>query len=89
LFNSKGGVINADSNKVALESICNVSTKVMLQFLKKFPSVRLIKAAKPKEVTEALERKGVGTRLTYSAQDIIRAAKTSVGIVSAAKEIIL
>lgn len=72
-----------------LESICDVSTKVMLQFLQEFPSARLVKGAKPKEVTRALERKGVGTRLTYSAQDIITAARTSVGVISPAKEIIL
>jgi transposase len=72
-----------------LESICDVSTKVMLQFLKRYPSARMVKLAKPKDVIKALERKGVGTRLTFSAHDIIRAAENSVGIVSPAKEIIL
>lgn len=72
-----------------LESLCDISTKVMLQFLLQYPSARMIKSAKPKDLVKALERKGVGTRLTFSAQDIIVAAKNSVGIVSPAKEIIL
>jgi transposase len=72
-----------------LESLCDISTKVMLQFLKQYPSARMVKAAKPKDVLKSLERKGVGTRLTFSAEDIIRSAKKSVGIVSPAKEIIL
>jgi transposase len=72
-----------------LESLCDVSTKVMLQFLTHYPSARVIKSAKPKDIIKALDRKGVGTRLTFSAGDIIGAAKKSVGIVSPAKEIIL
>jgi transposase len=72
-----------------LESICDISTKVMLQFLKEFPSARLVKAAKPKDVSKALERKGAGSRLGHRAQDIIMAANNSVGIISSAKEIIL
>jgi transposase len=72
-----------------LESLCDLSTKVMLQFIEKFPSARLVKAAKPKEVAKALERKGVGMRLRDRADSIIKAAKNSVGIISPAKEIIL
>ena len=72
-----------------LESICDVSTKVMQQFLMQYPSARMIKSAKPKDVNKSLDRKGVGTRLTFSAEDIIGAAKKSVGIVSPAKEVIL
>lgn len=72
-----------------LESLCDLSTKVMLQFLEKFPSARLVKAAKPNEVAKALERKGVGMRLRDRADSIIKAAKNSVGIISPAKEIIL
>ena len=40
-------------------------------------------------MTKALERKGVGTGLSFTAQDIIKAAKNSVGLISPAKEIIL
>lgn len=72
-----------------LESLCPLSSKVMLQFLREYPSARLVKAAKPKDVAKALERKGVGTKLSCSAQEIIKAAKSSVGVISPAKEIIL
>jgi transposase len=72
-----------------VESLCDISTKVMLHFLLRYPSARTVKSAKPKDLVKALERKGVGTRITFSAQDIIVAAKKSVGIVSPAKEIIL
>lgn len=72
-----------------LESICDISTKVMLQFLTQYPSARMVTLAKPKDVIRALGRKGAGTRLTFSAQDIIRAAQNSVGVVSPAKEVIL
>jgi transposase len=72
-----------------LESICNITTKVMLDFLMEFPSARLVKTAKPKVVEKALMRKGVGTRLSYTAADIIQAAQASVATISPAKELIL
>jgi transposase len=72
-----------------LESLCDCFSKVMLQFLKAYPSARLVKAARPKEVAKALIRRGAGTRLTFSSEDLIRAAKSSVGIISPAKEVIL
>jgi transposase len=72
-----------------LGSICNLTTKVMLDFLQEFPSARLVKTAKPKAIGNALNRKGVGTRLTYTAEDLIQAAQTSVATVSPAKEMIL
>ncbi len=68
-----------------LESLCDISTKVMLQFLLQYSSARMITSAKQKDIVKALERKGVGTRLTFSAQDIIVAAKNSVGIPTTAK----
>lgn len=72
-----------------LEAICDLTTKVMLNFLMEFPSARLVRIAKPKAIEKALNRKGVGTRLSYTAADIINAAKTSVATISPAKEIIL
>jgi len=72
-----------------LEGICAVDTRVILAFLKEFPSARLVKAAKPRAIEKALNRKGVGTRLTYTAEDILDAARSSVATVSPAKEIIL
>ncbi len=72
-----------------LETICSVDTKVMLDFLQEFSSARLVKAAKRKAIEKALNRKGVGARLTYTAEDLIKAADTSIATVSPAKEYIL
>ena len=72
-----------------LETICDPSTKVMLDFLQEFSSARMVTAAKPKAVARALTRTGVGTRLTYTAADLIQAAQNSVATVSPAKELIL
>jgi transposase len=72
-----------------LETICDTSTKVMLDFLQEFSSARMVMAANPKAIAKALNRKGVGTRLTYTAADLIRAAQDSVATISPAKELIL
>ncbi len=72
-----------------LERLCNITTKVMLDFIEEFPSARLVGAAKPKIIEKALNRKGVRTRLTFTADDIIRAARNSVATVSPGKELIL
>jgi len=72
-----------------LERIGDLSTRVMQEFIAAFPSARLVKAAKPKAIQKILQRKGVGTRLTYTAEDLIQAAKQSVATISPAKELIL
>jgi len=72
-----------------LERIANLSTRVMQEFIAEFPSARLVKMAKPKAAQKMLQRKGVQTRLTYTAEDLIRAAKQSVATISPAKELIL
>jgi transposase len=72
-----------------LERIGDLSTRVMLEFIAAFPSARLVKMAKPKDIQKILQRKGVGTRLTYTAEDLLQAAKRSVATMSPAKEIIL
>ncbi|TAN38470.1 MAG: IS110 family transposase [Nitrospirae bacterium] len=72
-----------------LETICDLSTKVMLDFLQEYSSAHLVRAAKPTAVAKVLKRKGVGTRLTYTAADLIQAAQHSVATVSPAKELIL
>jgi transposase len=61
----------------------------MLEFIAAFPSARLVKMAKPKAIQKILQRKGVGTRLTYTAEDLIQAAKQSIATISPAKEFIL
>ncbi len=72
-----------------LESICNVFTATMLLFLKEFPSARFIRATKAKVIAEALERCGRGRKVSISADEIIRAAKSSIASNSLAKELIL
>jgi transposase len=72
-----------------LERIADLSTRVMLEFIAAFPSARLVKTAKVKAIQKMLNRKGVGTRLTYTVEDLIQAAKQSVATISPAKEIIL
>ena len=72
-----------------LETICSITTKVMLDFIEEFPSARLVRATKSKIIEKALNRKGVSTRLAFTASDIITAARNSVATVSPAKELIL
>ena len=61
----------------------------MLRFLQEYPSARLVRGAKPKAIAKALKQPSVGNKLTLSAEDILRAAQTSVATVSPAKEIIV
>ena len=73
-----------------LEKLCSPYGETMLHFLKRFPSGRLVRAAKQRDIEKALicpdeKRK----RVTVSAEDIIAAAKTSVASSGAAKELIL
>jgi transposase len=72
-----------------LESIGNLYTRVMLRFLKQYPSARLVRAAKPRAIAKALKGPYVGNKLTFTAEDIVKAAQRSVAVVSPAKEIIL
>ena len=72
-----------------LESIADIYTRVMLRFLQEYPSARLVKAAKLKVLAQALRQPYVGNKLTFSAEDILRAAQSSVATASPAKEIIL
>jgi transposase len=72
-----------------LESIADIYTRVMLHFLQAYPSARLVKEARPKALAQALRQPYVGHKLTFSAEDILRAAQSSVATASPAKEIIL
>jgi transposase len=72
-----------------LESIGNLYTRVMLRFLQQYPSARLVRAVKPRAVAKALKGPYVGDKLTFSAEEIVKAARSSVAVVSPAKEIIL
>lgn len=73
-----------------LESLCKPYSETMLHFLYRFPSARLIREAKTKEIEKALifpdeKRK----RVLVTAQEIISAAKSSVASAGVAKELIL
>ena len=73
-----------------LEKLCSPYGETMLHFLKRFPSARLVRAAKQRDIEKALicpdeKRK----RVMVSAEDIIAAAKISVASSGAAKELIL
>jgi transposase len=72
-----------------LESIGNLYTGVMLRFLQQYPSARLVRGAKRKAIAKALRGPYVGDKLTFTAEDIIKAAQSSVAVVSPAKEIIV
>jgi transposase len=73
-----------------LERLCSVYSGIMLEFLKEFPSARLIGLAKPRAIAKAMEPRGSGNRIsTFTAEDVIKLAKNSVGTVSPAKETIL
>jgi transposase len=72
-----------------LESIGNLYTGVMLRFLQQYPSARLVRVAKRKAIAKALRWPYVGNKLTFSAEDILRAAQSSVAVVSSAKEMIV
>jgi len=73
-----------------LEKLCSPYGETMLHFLQRFPSARLVRAAKQRDIEKALicpdeKRK----RVIVSAEDIIAAAKSSVASSGAAKELIL
>ncbi len=72
-----------------LESICNIFSETILEFLRQFPSARSIKIARPNTIAKALLHEDKRKKTSVSAEDIIRAAKTSVASHAAAKEIIL
>jgi transposase len=73
-----------------LEHRCKIFTETMLQFLIKFPSARIIKIAKPKEIAKALIHVGEKRKRVFiSAEEIIKLAEASVASDSAAKELIL
>jgi transposase len=72
-----------------LESIGNLYTGVMLRFLQQHPSARLVRGAKRKAIAKALRGPYVGDKLTFTAEDIVKAAQRLVAVVSPAKEIIV
>ncbi len=72
-----------------LEAIGNLYTRSMVRFLQEYPSARLVRAAKPKAIANALKHPSMGNKLTLTAEEIMKAAQNSVATVSPAKEIIV
>jgi transposase len=72
-----------------LESVGDLFTRSMLRFLKEYPSARQVKAAKPRNLVKVLNQPHVGNKLSFSVEDILRAAHRSIATVSSAKEVIL
>jgi len=73
-----------------LETICSVTTKIMLNFLKEFPSARSVMMAKPRAIAKALKQRGAGRAISsFTPEDVINKARSSVATISPAKEFIL
>jgi transposase len=72
-----------------LETIGDIYTGVMLRLIQAYPFARLVRAAKLKGISKLLKQPDVGNKLTFTAEDMLRAAKTSIATVSPGKEIIL
>lgn len=73
-----------------VETLGKVFTETMLRFLQKYPSARLVRAARPQAITRALiHKKDKRKRVNVSAEEIISAAKNSVASGGVAKELIL
>lgn len=72
-----------------LERLCNPFTKAMVHFMKRYPSAWSVRAARPGTITKTLAQTSCSKKLTFSAQDIVDAAKTSVASGSPAKAFIL
>ena len=72
-----------------LETIGDIYTGVMLRLIQEYPSARLVRAAKLKGIAKVLKGPYLGNKLTYTAEEILRTAKSSVATVSPGKEIIL
>ncbi len=68
----------------------NIYTETMLNFLRQYPSARLVREAKRRDIDKALICPGEKRkRVQISADDLIAAAKRSVGSAGRAKELIV
>ena len=72
-----------------LESVGDLFTRSMLGFLQEYPSARLVKMAKLKNLVKVLNQPRVGNKLSFSVEEILRVAHRSIATVSPAKEVIL
>ena len=72
-----------------LEKVGDLFTKVMIHFMKQFPSARMVKGSTVSKIRRSLRQTPCSEKILFTAEEIMEAAKTSVGTVSPAKEVIL
>jgi len=72
-----------------LEKLTGVFTKSILKLLSRFPSADTIAKADPAEVTQLLIDHSMGKNTAKTTQAIIQAARSSVGMTSPSRELIL
>ena len=72
-----------------LERITNIFTKSMLRLLSQYPSASAIKNTRRAKIAKALIPGSYGKQTDESVDVIRKAAKTSIGVVSQAKEVVL
>jgi transposase len=72
-----------------LESMCNPFTKVMLHFIQRFPSARLVSVARPNIIAKTLKEKPSSCRVRFTPSEIIDISRKSIATMSPGKEIIL
>jgi len=72
-----------------LERITNIFTKSMLRLLSQYPSASAIKNTRRAKIAKALIPGSYGKQTDESVDVIRKAAKTSIGVVSLAKEVVL
>ncbi|MDH5769641.1 MAG: IS110 family transposase [Nitrospirota bacterium] len=72
-----------------LESMCNPFTKVMLHFIQRFPSARLVSMAKANIIAKTLKEKPCSCRIRFTPSELVKISQRSIATVSPGKEIIL
>jgi hypothetical protein len=72
-----------------LEKITNIFTKSMLRLLAQYPSASAIKNEKRSRIAKTLIPGSYGKQTDESVDAIRKAAKTSIGVVSHTKEVVL
>jgi transposase len=72
-----------------LAGMTNPLTKVMLHFIQRFPSARLVSIAKQRVIEKTLKEKPCSCRLRFTPKELIEVARKSITTVSPAKELIL
>ena len=72
-----------------LESMCNPFTKVMLHFIQRFPSARIVSLAKPNIIAKTFKEKPCSCRIRFTPSELIKIARKSIATISPGKEIVL